>query len=256
VPSALSCFLNHQSAQINTNENATPFAQVAALPEQLAAFGSQLATSYALRVAAPSQLPVSVFDLSGFRFQVSGLRSQVSGLSLQSSALSCFFSIFFCNHESARMNTNKMPLKAEREGSGAPECQQREIKIACKRACRGFYFSGPIRKANTSLSAIRAHLGNLTRYAQPFRAAFGTLSRFARLWLGSPQPLSVRGSLKNYPEVSLEISESGHGLMLSFLKVAPQPESQPEFTLEQRVMALLQSQALGKKQISEVNQKY
>ena len=53
----------------------------------------------------------------------------------------------------------------------------------------------------------------------------------------------------------LEISESGHGLLLSFLKVdfqpESQPESQPEFKLEQRVMALLQSQALGKKQISE-----
>ncbi len=46
-------------------------------------------------------------------------------------------------------------------------------------------------------------------------------------------------------EVRLEISESGHGLMLSFLKVAPQPE----FKLEQRVMALLQSQALGKTDI-------
>ena len=62
----------------------------------------------------------------------------------------------FFNHQSARINTNKMPIKAEREGSGAPECQRREIKIACKRACRGFYFSRPIRKANTCLSAIRA----------------------------------------------------------------------------------------------------
>ena len=78
-----------------------------------------------------------------------------------------------------------MPIKAEREGSGAPECQRKEIKIARKRASRGFYFSRSIRAANTSLSAIRAHLGNLTRYAHPFRAAFGTLSRFARLWLVS-----------------------------------------------------------------------
>ena len=62
----------------------------------------------------------------------------------------------FFNHQSARINTNKMPIKAEWEGSGAPECQRREIKIACKRACRGFYFSRPIRKANTCLSAIRA----------------------------------------------------------------------------------------------------
>ena len=96
------------------------------------------------------------------------------------------FTNFLFNHESARMNTNKMPIKAKREGSGAPECQRREIKIPPKRACRGFYFSRPIRAANTSLSAIRAHLGNLTRYAHPFRAAFGTLSRFARLWLVSP----------------------------------------------------------------------
>jgi hypothetical protein len=79
-----------------------------------------------------------------------------------------------------------MPIKAERKVSGAPECQRREIKIPRKRACRGFYFSRPIRAANASLSAIRAHLGNLTRYAHPFRAACGTLSRFARLWLVSP----------------------------------------------------------------------
>ena len=99
------------------------------------------------------------------------------------------------------MNINKMLITAEREGSGAPECQRREIKSPRKLACRGFYFSRPIRKANTCLSAIRAHLGNLTRYAHPFRAAFGTLSRFARLWLGSLQPRSARGLLKNYPEV-------------------------------------------------------
>ena len=154
------------------------------------------------------------------------------------------------------MNANKMPITAEREGSGAPECQRREIKIPRNHACRGFYFSRSIRKANASLSPIRAHLGNLIRCANPFGAACGTLSRSTRLWVGSPQPLGVRGSLKNYPEVRLEISESGHGLLLSFLKVDFQPESQPEFKLEQRVMALLQTQALGKKQISEVNQKY
>jgi hypothetical protein len=130
-------------------------------------------------------------------------------------------------------------MQTEREDSGAPECQRREIKIPRKRACRGFYFSRSIRKVNTSLSAIRAH----PRYP----------------WLGPLQLRSARGLLDDYPEVRLEISESGHGFMLSFLKVAPQPESpiksQPEFKLEQRVMALLQSQALGKKQISEVNQK-
>jgi hypothetical protein len=43
---------------------------------------------------------------------------------------------------------------------------------------------------------IRAHLGNLTRYAHPFRAAFGTLSRFARLWLVSPQLRSARSLLR------------------------------------------------------------
>jgi hypothetical protein len=53
-----------------------------------------------------------------------------------------------------------MPSKAEREGSGAPECQRREIKIPRKRACRGFYFSRPIRATNVFLSAIRAYLGN------------------------------------------------------------------------------------------------
>ena len=96
------------------------------------------------------------------------------------------FTNFLFNHQSARMNTNKMPIKAKREGSGAPEFQRREIKIPRKRACRGFYFSRSIRAANAFLSAIRAHLGNLTRYAHPFRAACGTLSRFARLWLVSP----------------------------------------------------------------------
>ena len=79
------------------------------------------------------------------------------------------------------MNINKMLITAEREGSGAPECQRREIKSPRKLACRGFYFSRPIRKANTCLSAIRAHLGNP--------------------WLGSLQPRSARGLLKNYPEV-------------------------------------------------------
>jgi predicted HTH transcriptional regulator len=72
--------------------------------------------------------------------------------------------------------------------------------------------------------------------------------------------IRIRKALEDYPEVRLEISESGYGLLLSFLKVdfqpESQPESQPEFKLEQRVMALLQTQALGKKQISEVNQKY
>ena len=119
-----------------------------------------------------------------------------------------------------------MPITAEREGSGAPECQRREIKIPRNHACRGFYFSRSIRKANASLSPIRAYLGNLIRCAHPFGAACGTLSRSTRLWVGSPQPLGVRGSLKNYPEVRLEISESGHGLLLSFLKVDFQPESQ------------------------------
>ena len=56
-----------------------------------------------------------------------------------------------------------MTIKSEREGSGAPDFQRREINIPRKRACRGFYFSRPIRAANTSLSAIRAHLRNLIR---------------------------------------------------------------------------------------------
>jgi len=65
------------------------------------------------------------------------------------------------------MNTNKMTIKSEREGSGAPDFQRREINIPRKRACRGFYFSRPIRAANTSLSAIRAHLRNLIRREHP-----------------------------------------------------------------------------------------
>jgi hypothetical protein len=97
-------------------------------------------------------------------------------------------------------------MQTEREDSGAPECQRREIKIPRKRACRGFYFSRPIRVANTFLSSIRVNPINP--------------------WLGSLQPRNARGLLKNYPEVRLEISESGHGLMLFFLKVAPQPKSQ------------------------------
>jgi hypothetical protein len=68
-------------------------------------------------------------------------------------------------NESARMNTNKMPIKAEREGSRAPECQRREIKIPRKRACRGLYFSRPIRVANASLSAIRVNLGKFDSLA-------------------------------------------------------------------------------------------
>jgi len=39
---------------------------------------------------------------------------------------------------------------------------------------------------------IRANPSNLTRYAHPFRAAFGTLSRFARLWLVLLHPRSAR----------------------------------------------------------------
>lgn len=103
-------------------------------------------------------------------------------------------------------------------------------------------FPRPIRKANTCLSAIRAHLGNLTRYAHPFRAAFGTLSRFARLWLGSLQPRSAPELLKDYPEVSREITESGHGLMLSFLKVAHQPESQQVTDEVSRLVSVIRGQ--------------
>jgi hypothetical protein len=39
--------------------------------------------------------------------------------------------------------------------------------------------------------------------------------------------IRIRKALENYPEVKLEFNESGHGLLLSFLKVAPQPESRP-----------------------------
>jgi hypothetical protein len=73
------------------------------------------------------------------------------------------------------MNTNKMTIKSEREGSGAPDFQRREINIPRKRACRGFYFSRPIRAANTSLSAIRAHLRNVDSPRSPLRAACGKL---------------------------------------------------------------------------------
>ena len=44
--------------------------------------------------------------------------------------------------------------------------------------------------------------------------------------VGSLQPRSAPELLKDYPEVSLEISESGHGLMLAFLKVGLQPKLQ------------------------------
>ena len=48
----------------------------------------------------------------------------------------------FSNHESTRINTSKMSIKAEREGSGAPECQQRKIKIAVQaRLQRLFIYS-------------------------------------------------------------------------------------------------------------------
>jgi hypothetical protein len=41
-----------------------------------------------------------------------------------------FLPSHFFNHESAQINTNKMPIKAEREVSGAPECQRRETSAA------------------------------------------------------------------------------------------------------------------------------
>jgi hypothetical protein len=91
-----------------------------------------------------------------------------------------------------------MPLKAEREGSGAPECQRREIKIPRKRACRGFYFSRPIRVANVSLSAIRAHLGNLTRsllselYSSPSRKPL-RLALWGNVWLIYRAPAPMLG---------------------------------------------------------------
>ena len=69
-----------------------------------------------------------------------------------------------------------MPIEAEREGSGAPKCQRRKIKIPHKRACRGFYFSRPIRAANA------AHLPSVpiweiwlvrSRSFSPFGSTFG-----------------------------------------------------------------------------------
>jgi hypothetical protein len=39
--------------------------------------------------------------------------------------------------------------------------------------------------------------------------------------------IRIRKALEDYPEVKLEINESGHGLLLSVLKVVPQPESRP-----------------------------
>ena len=83
------------------------------------------------------------------------------------------------------MNTNKIPIKAEREGSGAPECQRREIKSPRKRACRGFYFSRSIRAANTSLSAIRVNPINpwLKLNSLPFMKIRGLQIRFLILTL-------------------------------------------------------------------------
>jgi hypothetical protein len=120
---------------------------------------------------------------------------------------------------------------------------------------------GGIRMANRAekTNPLQASLRQVRFFsANPARGIIRAHPRYP--WLGPLQLRSARGLLKNYPEVRLEISESGHGLLLSFLRVdlqpESQPESQPEFKLEQRVMALLQTQALGKKQISEVNQKY
>jgi len=50
-----------------------------------------------------------------------------------------------------------MPIKAEREGSGAPECQLGKSKVRASPLAEIFYFSGPIRKANAFISAIRAN---------------------------------------------------------------------------------------------------
>jgi len=50
-----------------------------------------------------------------------------------------------------------MPIKAERESSGAPECQLGKSKVSASPLAEIFYFSGPIRKANAFLSAIRVN---------------------------------------------------------------------------------------------------
>ena len=73
---------------------------------------------------------------------------------------------------------------------------------------------------------IRANLGNLIRCAHPFGAALRHSVSLHSAVVSFPPTAQRRGLLKNYPEVRLEISESGHGFMLSFRKVAPQPESQ------------------------------
>jgi hypothetical protein len=51
--------------------------------------------------------------------------------------------------------------------------------------------------ANPARGIIRAHPRYLTRCAHPFRAAFGTLSRFARLWLIPLHALPASGLLSN-----------------------------------------------------------
>ena len=90
-----------------------------------------------------------------------------------------------------------MPIKAEREGSGPLECQRREIKIPRKRACRGFYFSRPIRAVNTSLSAIRVNPINLTRWL-PLRLALRV-----NLWLmlirAFPRRLTLQATFGSLP---------------------------------------------------------
>ena len=82
------------------------------------------------------------------------------------------------------MDTNKQNEKRECSGDQGRGRNQKPTQARLQ----SFLFHPLIRASNASLSAIRAHLGNLTRYAHHFRAAFGTLSRFARLWLVPPPP--------------------------------------------------------------------
>ena len=90
-----------------------------------------------------------------------------------------------------------MPIKAEREGSGSPECQRMEIKIPRKRTCRGFFFSRPIRKANTSL----CHPLPPEKFDSLAPASGQPLVDLPRtgpdawLWLGSHQPRRDRSLL-------------------------------------------------------------
>lgn len=59
--------------------------------------------------------------------------------------------------------------------------------------------------------------------------------------------IRIRKELNDYPEVQFEMSQSGNGMLLTFRR----NEIQPESSLKNRVIALIQGEAIGKRQISQ-----